>query len=163
MPSGLERRYGLRQLHFITFSCRRRKPFLASPAARDVFLAILDQVRKELHFVLAGYVVMPEHVHMLIGEPAAGSPSSVIMIVKQRSSKEIRDRGLVEVRDSFWETRFYDFNVWSNDKRGEKLNYMHMNPVKRGLVMEPEDWMWSSYRFYEYREKGVCTPDLIGD
>jgi putative transposase len=61
---------------------------------------------------------------------------------------------------SFWQRRFYDFNVWSKKKRIEKLNYMHMNPVKRGLVADPKLWLWSSYRFYQYREKSLCTPDL---
>jgi hypothetical protein len=60
---------------------------------------------------------------------------------------------------SFWQRRFYDFNVWSTKKRIEKLNYMHRNPAKRGLVAEPGLWAWSSYRFYQYGEKSVCTPD----
>ena len=48
----------------------------------------------------------------------------------------------------FWQRRFYDFNVWSHKKRREKLEYMHSNPVKRGLVRRPQDWPWSSYAFY---------------
>jgi putative transposase len=60
---------------------------------------------------------------------------------------------------SFWQSRFYDFNVWSKKKRIEKLNYMHMNPVKRGLVTDPKLWPWSSYRFYQYGEKNACKPD----
>jgi len=60
---------------------------------------------------------------------------------------------------SFWQRRFYDFSVWSRKKRIEKLNYMHKNPVKRGLVAEPQLWMWSSYRFYQYGEKSACPPD----
>jgi hypothetical protein len=55
-----------------------------------------------------------------------------------------------EALRSFWQQRFYDFNVWSAKKRIEKLNYMHWNPVKRGLVAEPGLWAWSSYRFYQY-------------
>jgi len=49
----------------------------------------------------------------------------------------------------FWQRRFYDFNVWTLKKKTEKLGYMHMNPVKRGLVTHPRDWPWSSYSFYE--------------
>jgi putative transposase len=59
----------------------------------------------------------------------------------------------------FWQRRFYDFNVWSRKKRTEKLNYMHMNPVKRGLVANAKLWPWSSYRFYQYGEQNLCTPD----
>jgi putative transposase len=47
-----------------------------------------------------------------------------------------------------WQHRFYDFNVWTERNRVEKLRYMHRNPVKRGLVMEPDQWAWSSFRSY---------------
>ena len=54
-----------------------------------------------------------------------------------------------------WQKRFYDFNVWSANKRVEKLRYIHRNPVKRGLVESPEQWAWSSFRAYAYGEKGM--------
>jgi putative transposase len=57
--------------------------------------------------------------------------------------------------DHVWQHRFYDFNVWTKKKRIEKLKYIHRNPVKRGLVAEPEQWAWSSYRSYAYGEIGV--------
>jgi REP element-mobilizing transposase RayT len=57
-------------------------------------------------------------------------------------------------RAPFWQTRFYDFNVRTEKKRVEKLRYMHRNPVQRGLVAKPEDWRWSSYRFYLLDEPG---------
>jgi putative transposase len=57
--------------------------------------------------------------------------------------------------DSFWQARYYDFNVWSERKFVEKLRYIHRNPVKRGLVERPEDWPWSSFRHYASGEVGV--------
>ena len=54
-----------------------------------------------------------------------------------------------------WQHHFYDFNVWSKPKWIEKLRYMHRNPVKRGLVLEPEQWDWSSYRGYAFGEEGA--------
>jgi len=57
-------------------------------------------------------------------------------------------------RRAFWQERFYDFNVRTTKKRLEKLQYMHRNPVKRGLVGAPEEWRWSSYRFYLLDEAG---------
>jgi len=60
----------------------------------------------------------------------------------------------------FWQRRFYDFVVWTEQKRVEKLNYMHQNPVKRGLVAKPEDWEWSSVRHYAYDEAG---PVLVNE
>ena len=59
-----------------------------------------------------------------------------------------------------WQRRFYDFVVWSEGKRLEKLRYMHFNPVKRGLVLEPQQWRWSSYRNYAYGEAG---PALVNE
>jgi putative transposase len=56
-----------------------------------------------------------------------------------------------------WEPRFYDFNVWTERKRIEKLKYMHDNPVRRGLVEAPEHWRWSSYRSYAFGEVGLVT------
>ena len=55
----------------------------------------------------------------------------------------------------FWQRRYYDFNVWTERKRTEKLRYMHRNPVKRGLVTEPEQWKWSSFRYYRFGEPGT--------
>jgi REP element-mobilizing transposase RayT len=57
-------------------------------------------------------------------------------------------------RRAFWQARSYDFNVWTTHKRVEKLRYMHRNPVERGLVDAPEQWRWSSYRFYLLDEPG---------
>jgi len=59
----------------------------------------------------------------------------------------------------FWQARFYDFNVWSEKKKNERINYMHFNPVKRGLVEHPKEWRWSSHRFYSTGEKGLCAPN----
>ena len=61
----------------------------------------------------------------------------------------------------FWQLRFHDFNVWSHKKRVEKLQYMHLNPVKRGLVIHPKHWPWSSFSFYAKRESGLVRIDPV--
>jgi putative transposase len=165
MPAGLHRTYGAHHLHFITCSCYRRLPFFRSEKSRDRFLSILEQTRQRYRFVVVGYVVMPEHVHLLLTEPEVGSPSTVMQVLKQRTAhallpkrkrRDPRQRKLFaeETRRAFWQARFYDFNVWTTKKRFEKLRYMHRNPVKRGLVDSPEQWRWSSYRFYLLGEVG---------
>jgi putative transposase len=148
MPRGLGRFYGAHHLHFITCSCYRRQPALATAAARNTFLSVFEQVRQRYRFVVVGYVVMPEHIHLLITEPDVGTPSTVMQVLKQRSARRLRESGRV------WQERFYDFNVWSAKKEIEKRRYMHHNPVERGLVAEPGQWEWSSYRWYAYREAG---------
>jgi putative transposase len=152
MRVHLRRYYGHGDLHFITFSCYRREPRLASPAARDCFLSIFEQVRRKYDFVVVGYVVMPEHVHLLISEPATSDPSLVMQVLKQRTSRILSGQA-----PRFWQLRFHDFNVFNGLMWSEKLRYMHWNPVRRGLVTQPEAWRWSSYRHYAFQEHGIVT------
>ena len=167
MPRRLHRCYGLGYLHFITSSCYQRRPFLNTPRRRTLFLQTLEQVRRRYNFVVVGYVVMPEHFHFMISEPERGNPSTVMQVLKQRFARKVLnewrkrnehrpDRLWDETLSEghVWQRRFYDFVVWTKDKRVEKLRYMHRNPVKRGLVLEPEQWAWSSYRHYACGERG---------
>jgi hypothetical protein len=62
--------------------------------------------------------------------------------------------GATPIPNPFWQARFYDFNVWTEEKRIEKLRYLHRNPVERGLVQSLEEWPWSSFRWYAFRETG---------
>jgi putative transposase len=177
MPKGLKRIYGHGHLHFITFSCYRRLPLLRSARARNAFVRALDQVRREHGFKLVGYVVMPERVHLLITEPARGTPSTALKTLKQRVSRFLRRKPrrsgptaqqsfpFASSADSrlpqFWQKRFYDFNVWSRKKKVEKLGYMHANPLKRGLVDDPRNWPWSSYAFYQRRGEILIEVDPV--
>ena len=154
----LKRFYGRGDLHFVTFSCYRRRPYLGTVRARNGFVKILDEIRMRHGFELVGYVVMPEHVHLLMSEPRVGNPSKSLQVLKQKVSREVR----AKKRDSggqrefafdpdepdtaFWQRRFYDFNVWNEEKLREKLDYMHRNPVDRNLVEHPKQWPWSSAR-----------------
>ena len=176
MPKGLKRYSGEGHLHFITCSCYRRLPLLRSALAKSVFVNILGEVRKRYGFALVGYVVMPEHIHVLLGEPPRGTPSTVLEVLKQRVSRELRRKQRRRVAEEqlplrfalpvsalpqFWQRRYHDFNVWSEKKKNEKLEYMHNNPVKRGLVADPKDWPWSSYSFYSRRGKAMIVMDAL--
>ena len=168
MPHRLHRYYGAGYSHFITTSCYQRLPLLGSGCNRDMFLRVLERVRRRYHFVVVGYVVMPEHVHLLLGEPQRGDPSAVMKALKQGFARCLLGRLRRAVhsnqlslwqgpldRGRVWQARFYDFVVFSEHKRVEKLRYMHRNPVKRGLVLEPQHWAWSSFRHYAYDEPGL--------
>jgi len=175
MKNKLKRYYGRKDLHFITFSCYQRKPLLDSAHARNMFVRILGEVRERYPFLLVGYVLMPEHVHLLVSEPAKGTLSKVMQVLKQRVSRALRKRRRRNSRGQlrlpfaeeksgpkrFWQRRFYDFNVWSRGKSREKLNYMHANPVTRKLVKHPKDWPWSSWNFHEKGEAGLIRIDLL--
>ena len=149
MPWRLKRYAGRGDLHFITFSCYQRRKFLASSESKDHFVTVLGEVRQQLGFRLAGYVVMPEHVHLLIEETAAILPARVVQVLKQRVSRALRTYNSSLAKwPRFWQTRYFDFNVYSEVKLREKLDYMHLNPVRRGLVGRAVDWIWSSARWY---------------
>jgi putative transposase len=173
MTRRLHRYYGNRHLHFITSSCYHQRPLLGTIARRNLFLEILEQVRLRYSFVVVGYVVMPEHIHLLISEPDLGTPSTVMQVLKQRFARRVlsgwrkRERQgqsclWQEALDAghIWQRRFYDFIVRTELKKREKLRYMHRNPVRRGLVLEPEQWAWSSFRCYALGERG---PVLVNE
>ncbi len=137
--------------HFVTFSCYRRQPLLGTVEAYGILERELEAVRLRYGFVVAGYVLMPEHVHLLVGEPQRSTLSVALQVLKQQTSRKLKAPG--EIR--FWQRRYYDFNVWSEEKRIEKLRYIHRNPVTRGLAARPEDWPWSSFRHYATGLTGV--------
>ena len=151
MPWGLKRFHQSRQLHFLTFSCYRRKPNFKSPQSRTTFECALERVRQRYGLCIYGYVVMPEHVHLLINEPERGTLAQASQSLKQGVARRLALRAA----DPFWQARYYDFNVWGEGKFVEKLRYIHRNPVQRGLVKRPEDWPWSSFRHYLSGQAGT--------
>jgi putative transposase len=152
MPWGLYRFQQSHCFHFITFSCYRRQPLLDTPRAMHVFERSLEQTRRKYGLYIIGYVVMPEHVHLLLTEPEQSTLAAALQALKQSVSQK-----LIGYHGHFWQVRYYDFNIFSIAKRIEKLKYIHRNPVKRRLVEKPEDWPWSSYRHYALDETGTVS------
>jgi putative transposase len=141
MPWGLKRFQQTRQIHFLTFGCYHRRVNFGDDVSRSVFVSALERVRQKHDLCIYGYVVMPEHVHLLVSEPERGTLAQAMQSLKQGVARRLALRAA----DSFWQARYYDFNIWSERKFVEKLRYIHRNPVKRGLVARPEDWAWSSF------------------
>ena len=150
MPPRLERRQQTGHLHFITFSCHDRNPYLNSLEAKAIFEIVLESTSNRYDFPIIGYVIMPEHVHLLIPEPPVKPLGVALAVIKREVSTKLREK-------PFWLPRYYDFNVFTHHKRIEKLRYMHRNPVVRGLVEKPEDYKWSSFRTYALHEQGKVT------
>ena len=145
MRHPLQRDYGQGDLHFLTFSCYRRKPLLGTARARDRFVKVLDEIRCQHEFRLVGYVVMLEHVHLLLSEP----PKKI----RRRFCRCCRfhSRGAQKIRGVFGSG---GFTISMSSARGSskrKLEYMHANPVQRKLVQHPKDWPWSSWAHYAGR------------
>jgi REP-associated tyrosine transposase len=205
MPQDLRRFHHSAQSHFLTFSCYRRQPKFDTPDSFDLFVVTLEEMRRRFLMRIYGYVVMPEHVHLLVSEPGRvpeptvpqvrvrsldanlGPNHPINQVTLAQAVPQVRVRSLdanpgpnhsetpVTLADamhflklafakrlrgqngaetSFWQKRYYDRNVRDEHDFKVKLRYLHRNPVKRGLVQDPADWKWSSYRHYALREVG---------
>jgi len=176
-----KRIYSPGQLQFITTSTYRRTPLFLSDRFRGCFVQRLEEVRQEWHFLLIGWVLMPEHFHLLIKPEPADTTPLILKGLKEESAKRIirtlrpnlqhpwcrnmltRLRLPSTVHDQsryrLWQRRYYPFNVFSEAKIQEKLTYRHNNPVKRGLVSSPADWPWSSWRFYFLPDASILSMD----
>jgi putative transposase len=111
--------------------------------SKQIFEAALERVRKSFSLCVYGYVVMPDHVHLLIGEPQNGTLAEALKSLKQGVARKLAGEAA-----HFWQKRYYDFNIRTERQFLEKLRYIHRNPVKRGLCERPEDWAWSSFCHY---------------
>ena len=152
MPNYFLRFQQSGDLHFITFSCHDRRPYLNTPTTRDLFEQSLETIPTRYRFSITGYVVMPEHVHLLLSEPHEAPLATAIQALKLSVTKQTTQR-------PFWQKRYYDFNVFSESKRIEKLRYLHRNPVTRCLVAEPDQWPWSSFNQWRTGQPGIVTID----
>jgi putative transposase len=150
MPSGLKRFQRAEALHFITFSCFHRLPFLEAPGPKETIEAILEQPRARHQARVYAYVLMPEHIHLLINEPPSILVAQFLKALKQVTSRKLRDD-----RPQFWQDRYFDSNIRGEAARSEVIRYIHRNPVKRGLVASPGDYQWSSFNHYATGIRGV--------
>ena len=147
MPWSLKRYQESAQSHFLTFSCYQRQPKFQESRLRDLFLKCLDQTRVRFQLLVYGFVVMPEHVHLLVSEPDRDQLALAVQSLKLAVAKRLP-------APPFWQKRYYDHNVRSYQSFQDKLDYIHANPVVRGLVQQPGDWRWSSFRHYALGEFG---------
>jgi putative transposase len=109
-----------------------------------------------LQCYLLSYVIMPNHVHLMVGFKGGGNQLSKFM-----HSFKGNIRHEIVGNSRFWQQRFDDLLIKTDDQFRIKLKYIHWNPVKRGLVSKPENWSYSSYRFWEFgEEKAGLIRDL---
>ncbi|MEK6258767.1 MAG: hypothetical protein AABP62_09105 [Planctomycetota bacterium] len=152
--------------HFLTFSCQQRLPLLSKDRPRQWVVHALQDAREKLDFLIWGYVVMPEHVHLLICPRRREYKMGHIEAAIKRPVSARAKQFLIETEATDWLRRLtvregdeaafrfwlpgggYDENIWNERPIPEILDYIHMNPVRRGLVEHPIDWAWSSARFW---------------
>ncbi|MBN1347528.1 MAG: transposase [Phycisphaerae bacterium] len=187
MPSQLRRHDEPGHIHFWTISCFRRLGFFHHDAIKQVVVDGMRLLQQKFGICLIGYVIMPEHVHVLIfphpkdsDEPVAVSKllnafkQHVGFHAKQCLRTYWQDHGQLwsqplnhwarcaSGRQMIWNTRGHDFNINCRDTLIEKLDYCHKNPITRGLVDRAEDWAYSSYRYYEMDDRAMLTMDWDG-
>jgi len=186
MPSTLRRHDQFGHVHFLTICCYRRLQFFRHDSVKLAFVDAMKRVRVALNIRWLGYVIMPEHVHLLVFPQAIGADAPTPISTVLRHLKGTAGRlGKHALRDvwrarrtlgtraldgwatgggskPFWKPRGYDFNVIDEATVREKLDYLHANPVRRGLVKQSENWPWSSYRFYELGDASPVEMDWDG-
>lgn len=152
--------------HFVTVSCYRRRRLLDHDQAKRILLGVLNRQLSIQKATCVGFVVMPDHVHVIVWFPQTGQFSRFMQGWKRRSSYEIHRwyqaspaqyLQSTNSGDPFWQPKYYSFEIYSEAKLIEKLTYMHLNPVRAGLVEQAVDWTWSSARWYELG-KSVGVP-----
>lgn len=186
MPSRLRRHDEYGHVHFLTISCCRRLQFFRYDSVKQVFVEGMQRTRNKLHIRWIAYVIMPEHVHLLVFPVPIGTETSIpisdvlqdlkqnvgragkaalrVIWSRQRSlgTRPLDDWVLGDSPKPFWKTRGYDFNITTEQAFHTKLDYIHKNPITRGLVNHPEDWIWSSYRYYEQGDDSLIKMDWDG-
>ena len=166
------------QIHFLTFSCFRQNPFFKSNRAKQWLVEALVTAREKHHFALIAYVIMPEHAHFLI-QPLLREYDTAAILKSIKQSVSRKAKRFLEEKDSAWLGKLtvrrgtrdvfhfwqagpgYDRNIRDDEELLEKMQYIHNNPVKRGLVAVPEDWDWSSAGWYLGRHDGKIPIDRI--
>jgi putative transposase len=150
MPYDLKQFQKAEALHFITFSCCHRLPLLAAPEPKNIFEAVLEETRARHQARIYAYVLMPEHVHLLVNEPPMILLAQLLKALKQITSRKLKGK-----RERFWQERYFDASIRGAEDRSEVIRYIHRNPVKRGLVASPGDYRWSSFHHYATGMRGV--------
>jgi putative transposase len=151
MPWGLKRYQDTGHSHFVTFTCFHRRTAFLRVEAREEFERALERVRRTYGMCIYGYVIMPDHIHLLVRETERESLAVAIKSLKQGVARRL----IRNFDKHFWQKRYYDLNIRNRRQFIEKLRYIHRNPVKAGLCQEPVDWKWSSFRHYASGLEGM--------
>ena len=164
----MEAEYGEREnrVQFVTFVCNRRRRLLNSNLAKRIVLGVLYNAMRRFQVLCVGYVIMPNHVHAILCFSSRVVRRKFMRFWKRKSSIALRKAMLSKriryplqflKKRRMWIHRCYSFTIKTRKKLDEKLDYMHMNPVRAGLVERTIEWPWSSARHYELGE-GAAVP-----
>ena len=163
--------------HFLTYSCHQRLPLLTKDRTRRWVVDAFEATRRELDVELWAYVIMPEHVHVLLYPRRDDYEMRQILAALKRPVSDAARKYLEEIRDEEWLARLsveypsrrvfrfwqpgggFDRNIFKEKTVAKVIDYIHANPVRRGLVESPTDWPWSSARFWEGDKDAILSMD----
>jgi REP-associated tyrosine transposase len=120
VPKDLKHFQQSGQSHFVTFGCYRRRPLCISDTSKQTFESALERVRRTFSLCVYRYVITPDQVHLLLGEPQHRLLEDALKSLKQGVS-----RRLIGEADHLWEKRYYDLNIRTDSQFTEKLGYTH--------------------------------------
>jgi putative transposase len=165
--------------HFLTFSCQNRWPLLSKDRSREWVIDALDKARTSVNFDIWAYVIMPEHVHVLIWPRDRQYQMRRALGAIKRPVSTSAKQYLIETGQTSWLRKLtvqvddkavfrfwlpgggFDENLWSEYSVEEVIDYIHANPVRRGLVKRPTDWYWSSARWHAGQHDGPLRIDPV--
>jgi len=163
--------------HYTTSVCYQRVPIFRSSNACDLFIEAIAEIRKRYPFKLVGYVITRDHAHLILN-PLGCDISKTMNSIKSVSARKIIDwlreydhvsslrrlaLNVPQKRNhthAVWQKDFSSIDLWSPRFIRQKLNYIHLNPVRTGLCNHPAEWKWSSYRAYLPHEPGTVPLEV---
>ncbi len=152
--------------HFVTFSTYQRRRFLEPDAAKEIVVQTLQGFLVLKKVKCSAFVIMPNHVHAIVFRDEDFNVSQFVQVWKKSSSYQIKRLyreflshyvDLCPENCPIWQAGFYDFNVDSDAKLDQKIDYIHHNPIEEGLCDYAHEWRWSSARFYHMNESVGVT------
>lgn len=148
------------RIFFVTINLRRNLPSLGQAEFLAVIEALKESRRRE-GFLLCGYVLMPDHWHALMGVQHPLTISRAVQSVKWQAPRKLNQRR--GTTGTVWQHQFWDRFVRHAGEFNERLTYLHLNPVRQGLVSRPEDWRRSSYNNFALEKKRAAACPLQMD
>ncbi len=149
-----------KHIQFVTFSCYKRRRYLKTERAKRIVIGSLGARLAKHNGSCLGYVIMPDHVHVMVWFPQTGQLKDFLNHWKDLSSHNLKQLfrehypsywSRVNDEDPIWQPRYYSFNIWNRSKVEQKLDYMHLNPVRAGLCEHSIEYPYSSARWYHSR------------
>ncbi|MFH0853413.1 MAG: transposase [bacterium] len=153
-------------IYFVTTKTKYNVPFFKDPVLTNIFIEKLEVAKHITSFLLLAYVILPDHLHLLVQPNKNITISTVMHCIKRNASRSLNiihptlvgEDDHPRLRRFEWQSSFYDHIIRNERDFNNHVNYIHFNPVKHGYANKPEDWPWSSYHTFTNEDYGLIDP-----